>query len=87
MLGEQNNSMDSRSPSEEIMPANLTSEAKKIWKYAIRRYADEIFSDSRLVNKQWKQAISIFERICKARGITPYTLQHIANKLREIIEM
>ena len=77
--------MSNQSPSKENMPANITTEAIPIWQYAIRRYSDEIFGDSRLLDKQWERAISIFERICHARGIIPYKLQYIASKLRKLV--
>lgn len=77
----------SKSPSIENMPENINPGAVEIWEHVIRRFADEIYTNRRLVDVQWKCAISNFERICVIRHINPYisTIKNASARLKNLV--
>jgi hypothetical protein len=61
------------SPSRENKPPNINKEAIPVWDYIVLKYADQIYTEDRLIDKQWDAAVKIFERACLNRHINPFT--------------
>lgn len=78
----------SESPALDNMPEYISQSAIPVWEYVIRRFSDEIFTNRRLVDVQWENAISAFERACKSRNIEPYSKYlMISSKLKELVKL
>lgn len=78
-----------KSPSSIKFPSELTKKGEKVWSYILRRYADHIFDEKRLIDDQWEKAIKLFEHVCEVRNIQPYKKgkKYIAEKIKRISQI
>lgn len=75
-------------PSYKNPPEHMNPEARDIWRYTVKRYADDVYQSKNL-REQWEKAKSHFTRLCKLKGVTPYNsyrkaaaqLEHLLRRL------
>lgn len=60
-----------RAPSYKNAPSAMNPAAMDIWKFVVKRYADDIY-ESKSMRDQWRKAKSHFGRVCAQKGISPY---------------
>lgn len=60
-----------RAPSYKNPPSSMNPMAIDVWKWVVKHFADDIY-ESKSMRDQWRKAKSHFERVCTARGVSPY---------------